>query len=503
MKQPGLVVRVTKLDDRLRTDALLVPVLVRNGKIEIPAIHGLPAQVKRRLDEIANRYHGSKQAGAIDDQIMPPGSPIGRIAVVCLGEDRPAKRADVRNAAGLAMDWSIRHRLGVVAVATEALTAAADDEAVGMWVEGAVLGSFRYVELKSKPPENGESRLSMLLLAAGSRGTRGLAAEAERARRIAETVNLVRNIGHEPPNVINPITLAQLTRRLAARHGLRCRIFDDRQLRAMKMGAMLAVGGGSVSKPRMIVLEYPGRRPKARPVVLVGKAVTLDTGGYTLKPGANIPEMKYDKSGGLAVLGALIAAARLKIRRRVIGVIGAVENMISGEAYRPGDIVRAANGKTIEITSTDAEGRLVLADCLHYAEKTYRPEAMIDVATLTGACRVALGEVCAAVLSKDDALAAALIEAGEQTNERLWRMPLWPEYRELMVGADADLKNSAGPNGGCSTAAVFLNEFVGDKTTWAHLDIAGVAYISKAGPICPIGGTGFGVRLLVDYLSRD
>jgi leucyl aminopeptidase len=502
MKQPELAVRVTKLDDRLRADALLVPATVHDGEIEILPVGGLSHALGQRLQELCGRYYGSKQAGAVDDQIMSPGSPIGRIAVVNLGEARPPKPGDVRNAAGSASDWCIRHRIGSVAVAVDALRALAGDEAIGLWVEGAVLGSFRFVELRTSPPENGEVRLTTLILATAAARTGRVAAQAARASRLAQTVNLARRMGHEPPNLINPITLAARARTLARRYGLRCRVLDEGRLRAMKMGALLAVGGGSASKPRMIVLEYPGTRPKSRPIALVGKAVTLDTGGYTLKPAADIPDMKYDKSGGLAVLAVLIAAVRLRMPHHLVGVIGAVENMISGAAYRPGDIVRAAGGKTVEIVSTDAEGRLVLADCLHYVQETYRPMKVIDIATLTRACRIALGEACAAVLSNDDALAAALIESGERTNERLWRMPLWPEYREPIIGVDADLKNSAGPNGGCMTAAMFLKEFVGEKTPWAHLDIAGTAYIAKQSPICPVGATGFGIRLLVDYLER-
>ena len=489
------------MDKRLRADVLLVPIPIVSGKPDVPTIRGLPAPVGKRLGELARRYHGARQAGAVDDIILPPGSPIGRIALVCLGETTPVKLTDVRNAAGLATDWCNRHRAGSVAVCVDLLKTACEG-AVGAWVEGMVLGAFRFVELRSKPPENGEPKLSSLTLATSAANTTRIAREAERARRLAEAVNLARGISHEPPNVINPVTLARRVQALARQYRLRCRIIDHRQLRAMKMGAMLAVGGGSVSKPRMIILEHCGSQRGGKPIVLVGKAVTLDSGGYSLKPAASIPEMKYDKCGGMAVLGVLIAAAAMKIRRRVIGVIGAVENMISGEAYRPGDIVRAANGKTIEILSTDAEGRLVLADCLHYAEKTFDPAVLIDIATLTGACKVALGETCAAVLSTDDQVAGALVESGERTNERLWRMPLWAEYREPMVGTDSDLKNSGGPNGGTMTASMFLKEFVGEKTAWAHLDIAGVAYIAKQTPICPIGATGFGVRLLVDYIDR-
>lgn len=505
MKQQETDVRVARWDAKLRADALLVPVLVSKGKAVVSGLKALPRGIAKQIDEIAGRYHGAKQPGAIDDLILPAKAPFGRIAVVCLGEKKPVKRNDVRNAAGLAASWCVRHHVRKAAVAVDALTDIGGREAAALWVEGAVLASFRFLSLRSRPPDDSEGATnaptSLCFATASARSTQ-LAADVARARVLAEAANLARSISHEPPNVINPITLANRARQLARRYGLRCRILDERQMKARKMGALLAVAGGSANRPRMIILEHVGGRPKAKPVLLVGKAVTLDTGGYSLKPAASIPEMKYDKCGGLAVLGALVAAARLRLPRRIVGIIGAVENMISGEAYRPGDIVRAANGKTIEVHSTDAEGRLVLADCLTYGEKTYRPAAMIDIATLTGACKVALGEACAAVLSADDSMATGLIEAGERTGERLWRMPLWQEYREQISGTDGDLKNTGGPSGGCMTAAMFLNEFVGEKTPWAHLDIAGVAYIAKQTPICPIGATGFGVRLLVDYIQH-
>jgi len=269
------------------------------------------------------------------------------------------------------------------------------------------------------------------------------------------------------------------------------------------MGAITAVGQGSASKPRMIIFEHPGSRPKSKPIVLVGKALTMDTGGYCIKPGASIPDMKYDKQGGMTVIGVMVAAARLKLKQRIVGIVGAAENMISGDAYLPGDIIRAYNGKTIEVINTDAEGRLVLADCLHYGEKTYSPAAMIDLATLTGACVIALGSACGGLMGTDDKLADALIESGERTDERLWRLPMLPEYREQITGTDGDLKNVGGREAGTITAGMFLKEFVSDKTPWAHLDIAGVASITKAVPTCPVGATGFGVRLLIDYIQRS
>ncbi len=504
MKQTKLATSVTAMDSRLRADVLLVPVVVRKDKIVEPKLRGLSGQVTGRLTELVRQYHGAKKAGSIDACILPKGSPFGRIAVVSLGEDQPSKSSDVRDAAGLAITWCIKHNVAKIAVAADALTAAAGEEAIAAWVEGIVLGNYRFVELQSKPQENEGAGVAKVLLATSAARTDKMTRMAGRAAKLAEAVNLARELGHLPPNVVNPVTLAARVRALSKKHKLGCRILDERTMKAKKMGGILAVGMGSATKPRMIIMEHKGRSPKSRPIVLVGKALTLDTGGYSLKPAASIPGMKYDKCGAMAVIGAVVAAAKLKIPQRVVGILGAAENMISAEAYRPGDIIRAANGKTIEIMNTDAEGRVVLADCLHYAEKTYSPKAIIDLATLTGACIVALGGACAAVLSDDDKMTDELIAAGKRTHERLWRMPLWKEYLEpLTTNTDADIKNTAGAPGGCSVAAMFLKEFVNDKTPWAHLDIAGMADTTKALPICPIGATGYGVRLLLDYIQRQ
>ncbi len=501
MKILLLAVRPVVMDHRLKADVLLVPVVTANGKARLPSLPTLPEGVTSRLADLAHRHHLNKKAGAVDGVVLPASAPFGRVALISLGEKKPVPAADVRNAAAAAMDWCGRFHAASVALVTDALSNVAEDGPAA-WVEGAILGGFRYLSMRSKPPENGGTPVSTLLLATTSPPSRPLVEAIRRAEKTARAVNLARYIGHEPPNVINPVTLARRAAALARQHRLRCRVLDDRKLRAMKMGAILAVGGGSATKPRIIVLEHVGRSPRSRPVVLVGKAVTLDSGGYSLKPADTIPDMKYDKCGGVAVLATLVAAAELRLPQRVVGVIGAVENMISDTAYRPGDIVTAGNGATIEVDNTDAEGRLVLADCLHYAERTYRPTAMIDLATLTGACTIALGNACAAILSPDDALTSALIEAGERTGERLWRLPLWPVYREQINGTDGDLKNSGGRQAGTITAAMFLKEFVGETTPWAHLDIAGVANLTKAQPTCPIGATGFGVRLLVEYLTK-
>jgi leucyl aminopeptidase len=272
----------------------------------------------------------------------------------------------------------------------------------------------------------------------------------------------------------------------------------------MGAGAIVAVGKGSSTPSRLIILEHAGKAG-GKPVALVGKTLTMDTGGYSLKPSEHITDMKYDKSGGMAVIGTLVAAARLGLATPVVGVIAAAENMISCGAYRPDDIVKALNGKTIEILSTDAEGRLVLADALTYTERTFAPRAMIDIATLTGAVVVALGSVRAGIVSTDDKLAEVLSAAGERSFERVWRLPLDEEYFEQIKGEDADIKNSGGRKAGSIIGGMFLKQFVTDATPWAHVDMAGMMgtfeELAKEMHYAPKIGIGFGVRLFLDYLS--
>lgn len=501
MRAPTISLHVQRLDARLRADVLLIPVAVRQTKTAAPRIPGLPVSLRKAVDTLVKQGALGKQIGQVDNLILPARSPFKRIALVGLGETDPVPAEDLRTAAAAAADWCSRHNLTRAVVSADGLRNVAGTNAARAWAEGAVLGRFRFLEHRSQPPDGKAPTGGRLTFATSGRALGGLRKVVEHARVCCEAVNLARQLGHEPPNVINPVVLARRARGIARKHRLRCHIIDPRQMKQRRMGAILAVGGGSAAPPRIIVLEHKPSRSRGRPIVLVGKAVTHDTGGYSIKPTASMVEMKYDKCGGMAVIGALVAAARLGIRRHVVGVIGAAENMISGSAYRPSDILRAANGKTIEVLDTDAEGRLVLADCLCYAEKEFSPAAVIDLATLTGACMIALGEACAGLFSNDDELAEKLLAGGERTGERLWRLPLWPVYREQIAGTDADLKNVGGRPGGAITAAMFLKEFVGEKTPWAHLDIAGVANISKPQPTCPAGATGFGVRLLVDYLE--
>jgi leucyl aminopeptidase len=369
--------------------------------------------------------------------------------------------------------------------------------AVGALVEGLVLGAFSFEKYKggsdAKP-------IALTLLIPQDQGERELEAVIERAVIIAESVNLSREWAHEPANVINPVSLAERVQSLAAEVGLRCMVFDDRQLTNMGAGAIVAVGKASDTPSRLIVLEHAGKG--GQPVALVGKAITFDTGGYSIKTTDGMVGMKYDKSGGMTVIATLVAAARLGLATPLVGVVAAAENMISGAGYRPNDIIKTMSGKTVEIISTDAEGRLVLCDALTFTQKNFSPRVMIDIATLTGAVLVALGKVRAGLLCNNDALAGALEAAGERAHERLWRLPMDDEYFELIKGDDSDIKNSSGGRlAGTIVGGIFLKQFVSDDVPWAHLDVAAMAMPEKDGPYTPKGASGFGVRLFLEYLS--
>lgn len=320
------------------------------------------------------------------------------------------------------------------------------------------------------------------------------------ATAVAGGATLARDLVNMPPNVATPTKLAETARSIANDHNLKLTVGGRSWASRRKMGAFLAVAKGAGEKPKFIVLEHNGKREDLETIVLVGKGVTFDTGGISIKPSANMGLMKSDMGGAAAVLGAMKTVALLDLPLRVIGITPATENMPDAEAYRPADVIKASNGKTIEIISTDAEGRMILADALVYAEQ-YQPTAVIDLATLTGSCVIALGGgIAGGLFSTDDGLRDRLVSAGQTTQERLWPLPLWDDYKQALKSDVADMKNGGGRYGGVGTSAIFLKEFT--NYTWAHLDIAGMAYGEKPSAYTPSGATGFGVRLLVEFLRQ-
>lgn len=418
--------------------------------------------------------------------------------IVSLGKKEKISLESVRKAGGSIGRWLESHSVDSADINLEWLYEFSGPEYLSALIEGIYLGGYQFKRYKNS--DKTEKSVSIFLRQLNHSAE--LQNLLDRLKSVSQAVYLARDWAHEPANVINPVTLSEWSQNLASESGLKCTILDEQRLSELGAGGILAVGKGSQTPPRMIILEYYGGKPEESPIVLAGKAITFDTGGYSLKDTTNIQGMKYDKSGGIAVIATMYALSLLKLPVNVVGIIGAAENMISSTAYRPDDILTTLSGKTVEIISTDAEGRLVLADVLTYAQQHYSPKAIVDLATLTGGILVALGRVFGGIMGNDSTLIRDLIQSGDECGERLWQLPLDEEYFQALKGDDADLKNSGGREGHAILGGMFLQQFVEDQVPWAHLDIAGVANTAKDLPYAPKGPTGFGVRLLLNYLEK-
>ncbi|GFO65985.1 leucyl aminopeptidase [Geomonas paludis] len=421
--------------------------------------------------------------------------PAERLVLVGLGKKKDMSAERLRQGAGNAVTALRGARVSSFSSALHLAVAA--PEAAGNAALGMLLGSYSFEQYKTKEKEERFAFDTMTVLLPSDQEATGRQA-LERARIICDGVTLARDLVSHPGNVVTPAYLAQAARELAERNGLECRVYEQEELEQMGMNALIGVGKGAAVAPRLIVLQYRGG--KGRPVALVGKGITFDSGGISIKPGAGMEAMKTDMAGSAAVLGTMEAAARLKLPVNLVGIIPTAENMPDGNAFKPGDILTSMSGTTIEITNTDAEGRLILCDALHFGRQQFKPAAMVDLATLTGACVVALGHEASGLMGNDQRLVDALKRAGDETGERVWPLPLWEEYGEVMKSDVADLKNAGSRDGGAISAGWFLKQFVGD-TRWAHLDIAGTAWNDKARPYGPKGATGVGVRVLLEFLQ--
>ncbi|MEM7413360.1 MAG: leucyl aminopeptidase [Myxococcota bacterium] len=426
-----------------------------------------------------------------------------RLLLIGLGDGKKVDAEALRRAAGHAVSRARSSRATRVAIAVPPAGACSEAEGIQALAEGAVLAGYRFDEYRDTKDAGAEVSAVSLLVPRGQ----NLRESREAARMglaIGESQNVARDLSNEPPNVQSPDHLAKAARAVAKEVGLRAKVLGVPELEKRKMNAILAVGGGSSRPPRLIVLEHkPKSAPKDAPIFcVVGKGITFDSGGISIKPSAGMDEMKHDMSGAATVVGVMRACAALDLPLPVVGIIGAAENLPSGTAYRPGDVVTAASGKTIEVLNTDAEGRVVLADALHYALTEYEPEAIVDLATLTGACVVALGRWATGIFGSHDGLLEAIRSSGERVGECAWPLPLLDGHKQEIRSQVADIKNTGGRQAGASTAAAFLSHFVGD-TPWVHMDIAGTAWTTgQPGPYQPRGATGVGVRLLVDLLQR-
>ncbi len=366
--------------------------------------------------------------------------------------------------------------------------------------EGALLGLYRFQHYQTGLSESDQHQIEQLTIVSSLRDET-IEQGAALGEVIARGAALARDLANTPANDLPPAALAAAAESVGQHTGVAVTVLGPDDLAAQGFGGILGVGQGSAQTPRFVIMEHGEKKPGIPTICLVGKGITFDTGGNSIKTAEGMEQMKMDMGGAAAVIGAMQVIGELKLPLHVVGLISAAENMISGTAYRPGDILKTLSGKTIEVLNTDAEGRIVLADALFYAQR-YQPDAMVDLATLTGAIVVALGSHATGIMSNNDALAARIVQAGEATGERAWRMPLWDAYMDMVKSDIADIKNTAGRAGGSITAAAFLANFVGEYP-WVHMDIAGTAWTDmKPRAYTPKGATGVGVRLLIQAL-RD
>ena len=482
--------------EKQRTGCIVVGVF--EGRKLSASAQAIDNASKHYLGEVLRRGDLEGKAGTTLLLHNVPQIPSDRVLLVGLGREREFLETAYRNAISAAVKAL---RTTGTTDATFCLTDLTVKKRDTHWkVEQAVLGImecvYRFDQMKSKA--SGPRRpLRKIVLHVGRRSesTAGDAAIA-RSYAIAEGVCMARDLGNLPANVCTPAYLAEAAQDLAKRHGMRCEVLEQKDLEKLGMGCFLAVARGSRQPPKLIILEHNGGKKDSAPLVLVGKGVTFDTGGISLKPAAEMDEMKFDMCGAASVIGTMLAVALMKLPLNVIGVVPATENMPDGNAVKPGDIVTTMSGQTVEILNTDAEGRLILCDALTYVEK-YKPAAVIDIATLTGAMVVSLGHIATGVFSNSDSLAREVLAASETSWDRAWHLPLWDEYQEGLKSNFADIPNIGTRAGGSITAACFLSRFT-KAYPWAHLDIAGTAWKSGAEK----GATGRPVALLAHFLAK-
>ncbi|HEX7833561.1 MAG TPA: leucyl aminopeptidase [Thermoanaerobaculia bacterium] len=473
--------------------------IVREGKFQkIEHLFVLLAEGKRDevLPEVVSgAVSEAKFEGRGDESITVLAGQPRKVTLIGLGKREKLSHRGVRAAVTTAGRIAKKQRDAKIALIFPYTLPGMDADATALAVADALAQSdYKYTAyLTTKKEELNRPAVHATLIAPDA-DAKKLTVEAN---ALADAVRTVRDLGNAPCNIMTPQKLAERAAEVAKEIGIRCTVYGKKEIEKMKMGGLLAVNRGSVLEPRFVVMEYAPRKAKKH-VALVGKGITFDSGGISIKPAEKMEEMKFDMCGAAAVIGIMEAAAKLALPVRVTGIFAATENLPSGSAYKPGEIITMMSGKTVEIVNTDAEGRMILADALHYAS-ALKPDHIIDYATLTGACVVALGSEAAGLFTDDEELAQSLIQAGENTGDRVWRLPAWDEYKELIRSEWADMKNTGGRWGGAITAAVFLKEFV-DCPSWAHLDIAGTAYAESETAREARGATGAGVRVTIDFL---
>ncbi|MFQ5497449.1 MAG: leucyl aminopeptidase [Nitrosopumilus sp.] len=458
--------------------------------------------------------YDSKTNFAINQSLKDMEGKLGKISIIPIAGKKPAQRillAGIGKKENLTKD-TIRAISGKIALKARELKLKEFSiimppsfvnetiSSVVQIIEGTKMALYKFDKFKAEKADNSPN-----LTIITSKSSK-IAKTIKNSEIIADGAIFTKSIANLPPNECTPSTLANFAKTISKKNKMKCTVISKHELKKNGFGGISAVGKGSKNEPKLIVMEHKNGPRNEKPIVLVGKAVTFDTGGISLKPGANMDEMKFDKCGGCTVMGIMKAVSELNIPTNVVGIVPSVENMPDGESYRPGDIIKLYNGKTAEILNTDAEGRLILADALAYGEKYYSPKAIIDFATLTGACIIALGTNVAAIVSNNEKLKNKISDSSKRTTEEVWELPLNQDYMDMIKSEVADMKNiGIGRAAGTITAAAFLRNAI-ENTPWIHIDIAGVAWTqtaTKEKSYNPKGATGFGVRLILDYLQKS
>ena len=479
-----------------RTDCLVVA--VREGAQQPPSTRKIERASKGLIKSLMASGDIDGRPGNVLLVPFPSGIQAKRLLLVGVG-DKPDIDDLASAALAAARQLCSTRSVSAVVTLTEIAVTGTDATTRARVISQAIQeASYRFNQLKTAKGKEATRRQCPLkrvsLLASSGKNDAAMRAGIQEACAIANGVALAKDLGNLPGNLCTPSYLANQARKLGKSHKLKVNVLDETKMKALGMGALLSVSRGSREPARLIVMEHQGGQRSDAPVVLVGKGLTFDAGGISLKPAGAMDEMKYDMCGGASVFGAMVAASELKLKLNVIGIVPSSENLPDGAANKPGDIVTSMSGKTIEILNTDAEGRLILCDALTYAER-YKPAAIIDIATLTGACVVALGHPATGLFSPDDHLAEELLACGESARDRAWRMPIWDEYQKQLNSPFADIANIGGRTAGAVTAACFLSRFT-KNMAWAHLDIAGTAWHSGANK----GATGRPVSMLTRFL---
>jgi leucyl aminopeptidase len=491
----------SKIDkDKKKTSILIIGIF--ENEYDSLHLNGIDASLATTINEIINNKEFKAVLGSNIILYMLGDGQIKKVMLIGLGKREKFTKETARIVAGKAALKA--KEIGLADISVIPFSNKLDEGLIEAIAEGILLSLYSFKQYKTNDEASNFSGLRQVTVITNS--------ESSKYQEIINKVNLViqavffaRDLGNLPPNECSPAYLANVATSLGNEYQMKTRIIERYEMESIKLAGVVAVGKGSNNPPKMIIIEYNGAHGEQSPYLLVGKAVTFDTGGISLKPGDKMDEMKFDKCGGCTVLGILKAASSLKIPVNIVGIIPCVENMPSATSYRPGDIIQMHNGKTVEVLNTDAEGRIILADAISYGINSYNPKAIIDLATLTGACIIALGANVAAAIGTSKELINNLTRISQETGEKIWELPLFDEFHDQLRSNVADIKNIGGRPGGAITAAAFLSNFT-DNIPWVHLDIAGTAWTQEGTyerSYNPKGATGFGLRTIVKLLEES